>query len=285
MPEAAETTVPAEGTSESTPTPAGGETSAPNGSETQPADGSATETAAASDTDDTAEEQLLSDEEFESLQDDPAALRKALQSAYTKKAQTLGPVKQLMAALQKDPDAVLRAMAKARGLHIPDSPEAAAVEPAKDELLEIFESAIGPEYAKQLKPALEKLIDSKIAPFRESHEKQMGKAVAELQQQIEKQFTEKRPDWKKHEPAMKALAEKIQPKGLEPLEYLDALYVMVTNEGAAMKRAEKLVSRITTSAKGIAESKVSGAAATTVKTAPKKYATPREAALATLRGE
>jgi hypothetical protein len=41
-------------------------------------------------------------------------------------------------------------------------------------------------------------------------------------------FTERHPDWKTHEPAMLALAHKMQPKGMTEAEYLDHLYVAVT---------------------------------------------------------
>lgn len=286
MTETAETSVPAEGTSESTPAPAGGDTSASTGGEGAQAEPIAAETVAASDTDDSSES-LIDDAEFERLQDDPAALRKAIQSAFTKKSQQLGPFKQLAALLAKDPQGTVRGLAKTVGLNVQDLPTASLTE-TKDEIMDAFETVLGPESAKQLAPALEKLLDKKLAPFKQQHESQMAKATAELAANVEKAFTQKRPDWKKHEPAMMAVAKNYQLRpgpDVEPVELLDALYVLATGEGAARSHAERLVTRINGSARAIAESKVSGAAPTAVQSAPKRYKTPGEAARAALRGE
>lgn len=297
MTETPGTTDPVAGASESTPNAAGGDTNASNGAG-EPTAGAAATVASAATTSDTdtkpadtgvaeVAETLLSEEEFESLQDDPAALRAALNKAYTQKTQQLGPARQLLDALAKDPDSVIKALVQARGFKLQDHDPASAATSAADEVTQAFEQVLGPESAKLLRPALDKLLDEKLKPYREAEQARMGRATVEHAKLIEKQFTELRPDWKQHEKKMIALSKHIRPEGLEPLEYMDLLYTGATKDNAAMKRAEKLFDRTVNAAKAIAETKVSGTASTAVTTAQPKDRLPslREASAAAMRGE
>jgi hypothetical protein len=256
----------------------------------QPADAPAADAAAAStdaNTDADADELLLSDDEFEKLESDPAALRKTLQTAFTQKTQKLGPARQLLNALAKDPDSVIRAMAKARGLNVSDNSPASKVDTAADEIHTQFEVALGPEVAKVLMPAIDKMVEKHLTPLRKAHEESMTKAAIEHAKVIEANFTKQRPDWKQHEAKMMDLAQRVAPGKLEPLEYLDLLYVAATKGVAVSKSAEALVDRINGSARAAAESKVSsaGVATTNVAKPSPKRPSIREAAEAAMRGE
>lgn len=234
------------------------------------------------------EDALLTDAEFEELQNDPAALRASLQKAYTQKTQKLGPARQLLAALQKDPDAVIQALADARGIGLSKgTPAADAASAVGDDLHKMFAEALGPESAKVFLPALDKLIAKHLDPLKKSHEEAQVRAAAEHAKVIESTFTKMRPDWKKYEKAMIQLSNKITPRGLEPVAYLDLLYVAASNDNAAMKIAQGLVDRITKSAEAVAESKVSSAGASTTQVASTSSKRPsiREAAQMALRGE
>jgi hypothetical protein len=84
-----------------------------------------------------ADEQLLSAEEFSKHKDDPAALHKAMQKAFTQKTQKLSYARQMAEAYERNPVEFAKAVAQRHGLSIaapaPATPEvdmlASALEP------------------------------------------------------------------------------------------------------------------------------------------------------------
>lgn len=282
----------ASGASVSTPAPASNDTVAPDPTQ-ETAQAEAPEQATAHsvtpDATDT-EEQLLSEEEYEAVQDDPVALKKALQTAFTKKTQALSPAKRLLQALSSDPDKVILELAKARGLKVeapPATPAAGATQDTRDEIMDALSEHLGPTAAAQLKPALEKLVEKFVGPLREAHEVSLAKAALEQANQVKAEFTRSHPGWEKFEPAMVELAKKVQPNGMNPAEYMDMLYTVVSGESAIAKQVNKVVQRMTKSAAAVSEARVSGATPAQVKKSlpDGRLPTLKEAAEAALRGE
>lgn len=279
----------ASGASDSTPAPTGNDTVAPDPTQDSAQAEAPEQATAHSVTEDNTDEQVLSDEEFEKLQDDPAALRKSLQSAFTKKTQALAPAKRLLQALSSNPDQVILELAKARGLKVeaaPATPAAGATQDTKDEIVEALSEHLGPTAAAQLKPALEKLVEKYVGPLREAHEVSLAKAALEQANQVKSEFTKSHPGWEKFEPAMVELAKKIQPSNMSPAEYMDMLYTVVSGESSIAKQVSKTIQRMTKSAASISEASVSGATPAQVKKSlPEgKLPTLKEAAEAALAG-
>lgn len=211
---------------------------------------------------------LLSDEEFAALQtthaDDPVKLRKALEGAFTTKTQALAAERRsverlqsyadLIDAYEADPVATILALGKQNGLEFStdetpasDKPAAAGTTDATatvDAVLTEFKDALGPELeylADGLAPAITKLVDRLTAaqvakavdPLKKGTEQLLTKAATEQTETIMKGFGEAHPDWKDHEDAMLALAQKLSPNGMTEGEYLEHIYALVTRDTSA----------------------------------------------------
>ena len=216
---------------------------------------------------------LLTAEEFTALQTthakDPAALLKALEGAFTKKTQTLAAEREsvkrlqsyapLIEAYESDPAAVVKLLAEENGLVlVPKGTEAAAA-PAKadeaasgvDALLDEFRTELGPELeylADGLAPAIKSLVQKLTAttveeatkPLKAQQNTLLTKAAEEATETVMTTFGTKHPDWKDHEPAMLALAAKIEPKGMSEGEFLEHLYNVVTRDTWEKDRDTKI---------------------------------------------
>jgi hypothetical protein len=221
----------------------------------QPAASATTTTTATADT------TLVSDEEFTTLStkhaNDPAALRKALEGVFTKKTQALAEKRKaverfesyapVLEAYESDPLALIRFLAEENGVELVTKDAAtkpatgtatttAETKTAVDGILDTFRQQLGPELeylADGLAPAIKGLVESltkstveeATKPLKAHTDQLLTKAAVEQTETVMKSFGDKRPDWKTHEPAMLALAQKIQPNGMTELEFLDHLYV------------------------------------------------------------
>lgn len=205
---------------------------------------------------------LLTDEEFSQLQtthaDDPVALRKALQGAFTKKTQALADQRKsserleqyvdIIDAYEEDPEATVVALGKSLGLTVSREGEARAetktsetVATTADAIIGEFKESLGPELeylADGLAPAITKLVErltksaveQETQPIKEQTRGLLGKAAVEATASVMKTFGEQHPDWEQHEPAMLELSQKLSPKGMTEIEYLSHLYTLVTAE-------------------------------------------------------
>lgn len=207
-------------------------------------------------------ETLISPEEFTALQTkhakDPVALVKALEGAFTKKTQALATkvksverleqYEPLLDAYEQDPAAVIRLLAEEHGIELVAKGTAPAKEPAASEtttavdtMLDEFRETLGPELeylADGLAPAITKLVEKLTAktvqaatkPLEEAQKTLLNKAANEATETVMSTFGTKHPDWKDHEPAMMALAGKIEPKGMTEIEFLEHLYQVATRD-------------------------------------------------------
>lgn len=224
----------------------------------QPAASATTKTA-------TADTTLVSDEDFTTLStthaNDPVALRKALEGVFTKKTQALAAQRKaverfesyapVLEAYESDPLALIRFLAEENGVELvtkdstakPATGTATTTETktAVDGILDTFRQQLGPELeylADGLAPAIKGLVESltkstveeATKPLKAHTDQLLTKAAVEQTETVMKSFGDKRPDWKTHEPAMLALAQKIQPNGMTELEFLDHLYVVATRD-------------------------------------------------------
>jgi hypothetical protein len=146
-----------------------------------------------------------------------------------------------------------------------------------NDVVETFRNELGPELeylADGLAPAVTGLVGHAVEHALDvrEHALQQAKAAEAATTAVMTAFTEKRPDWKEHESAMLALAQKLDPKGMSDVEYLDHLYRAVTHASWQKERdAEAAKTARTDDATDVAD-----------RTAPRSFA---ECFAAARRGE
>lgn len=250
---------------------------------------------------------LLTDAEFGDLtktQKDPAKVLAELNKVFTQKTQTLAaerkaltkaqPYMELIEAFETDKEGTLAKMAKEMGFTLnKDTVQTeAAAKPAVDDTIAEFKKSLGPEYeylAEALAPAVSALVQrvtaGAVEPLKKEQATILSKQAEDETTKVMAAFETKRPGWKKHEPAMLALSQKVQPHGMGELDYLDHLYTMVTMDERIADGVKQHIAKVT---KAAAESE--GAPGSTVPDGQVKTPAPgkpsfREAAAAALRGE
>lgn len=272
---------------------------------------------------------LISDAEFTALQakhpNDPAALRKALEGAFTKKTQTLATERKSVERLQSysdiidayeaDPEALVEALAQQHGLKLVKAGETiadtktveekkgTAAQPAPklsafddpDQWSEAMAAWAKAEALRELGETTKRTVDEATKPIKDQLAKTTDRAAVEATATVMKTFETSHADWKDHEPAMMALAEKIQPNGMTELEYLDHLYETVTRPVREQTAKSSEEQRIADGVKAALDKMKKGAesAETTtrstpehqVRKAPQGIPTFDEAAEAAMRGE
>jgi hypothetical protein len=271
---------------------------------------------------------LITDEEFSQLQtkhaNDPAKLRGELEAAFTKKTQALAEQRRsterlsryvdIIDAYEADPEATVLALAQQHGLSITRPGETTAetttetgdTTTAVDAVLTEFKEALGPELeylADGLAPAITKLVDrltttsvqKATEPLKKQTEGLLSKAAVEQTDTVMKAFGESHPDWKTHEDAMFELSQKLAPKGMTEIEYLDHLYKLVTADAKAAarekdietqvaERVKKSIARMTKGAED-AETRTDATPERHVRSTPPETPTFQEAFEAAKRGE
>lgn len=243
---------------------------------------------------------LIGQERFDALKNDPAALRKELNRAATKKFQQLAksqevlrPYVNLIKALDEDPRAAITTMAKQFGIELK---EAAKTEEAAQSLdariTESVRAALGEEYgdlADRLGPAIQQVAQMVAEQQGATTRKQLeavisDSALREANAAIAT-FEKTHPDYKKHEDAMTELSKKLPPgEEMEEQEYLEILYTLVKRDGATGDGVKKVINKV---AKSVENSEKPGSAVSDkhVATTPGKLPTFAEAAAAARRGE
>jgi hypothetical protein len=154
-----------------------------------------------------------------------------------------------------------------------------------------------------LVPAIKALVDrltkqtvaAEVEPLKAQAKVTQTKAAQEATNAVMKTFDETHPGWKDVEDQMTALGAKIQPNGMDELEYLDMLYQHVTRDGQDQSREQtiekevaarlkKAVARLNEGAED-AETPTRSTPDRQVKTAPPPNAGFRDAYAAAKRGE
>ena len=242
---------------------------------------------------------LISDEHADALKDDPVALRKALQKAFTQKTQKLAKereelasVRDLVTALRDDPDATITALAKQAGFEI--TKPSATPEPAEDPVEQVrsaLAESLGPEYedlAERLAPALAKAVkaeaERQAAPLKAVQVQQLQDAALREAEAEMTTFGKAHPDWKAHEAEMNKLGALVTPKpGMDPQQFLEMLYLTVKKDRAVSEATSKALTKMQKSAEAGAKSD-GGVSADKVALSPTKNLTFQEAAALAKRG-
>ena len=237
-------------------------------------------------------EELLPQEEYDKLRDKPEELRKALNKAFTQKTQALAeqrkafePYQELVSSLQEDPQGTVRALAERLGIKLEQAETKVEAKEAVSELLTDLKQSLGPDLeflADKLAPVLERIV-GKLAGQAVSKEveplKQQAKALREeaIVQQVDaniEAFTDKHPDFQKHEAKMTEIGMRLHPApdpktGKPPtwMEYMEDLYYLATKDVREGDITKKTVERMKESAEksepsegGVASNRVTKAA-------------------------
>jgi len=251
---------------------------------------------------------LISDEEYQALatthKDDPVALRKALLGVWTKKTQglselkkTIEPYADLISDFEEDPEKTLGVLAAQYGKRLTPfegEPAKPATETVVDTAVAKFRTALGDEYgflADALAPAVKALaedvakgiVSEQVAPLKSAQEGLVSRAAREQTATIMQTFTAKHPTWQQHEAEMMRIGARLQPKGMEELEYLETLFHLATKDRAVSTGVQKVVERMVTDAEQ-AEGAERPTSESRVKVTSPKRPTFHEAAEAARRG-
>lgn len=257
-----------------------------------------------SDEDGDEDKPLIDDEKFNALKDDPAALRKELQAAATKKFQRLSkarkivePYADFISAFEEDQIGAATALAEQLGIKVEKPKNEAEAEKAAVKLSERvaakIKAALGPDYedladkiAAGVHEAGVEMFNELAAPIIEDQKRLINDSAMTVANTVIKDFEKAHPDWKKHEKAMTAMMAKHPPSGkVTEREYLEDIYTLATNRKAIGEKVKKTIAKMTRNVQR-SEGKSRTASDKTVSKGPAgKLPSWDEAAGAALRGE
>ena len=245
--------------------------------------------------------ELIGQEKFDALKNDPKALAKELNRAATKKFQTaareraeLEPYVPFIKALGEDPRAAIEAVARQLGMEIGGGTKKETEQRAVDlgEAIQATVSeALGADYsdlAEKLGPVMRQVAEmvakETAKPLLVQQEQLVRDSAARESSASMEAFGKKFPEWKKHEAAMVELSRKLNPgEGMTQVEYLTHLYHLVSREGAEGDSLKNAIKRINKS--GVTPSDGKRVPSSRVAVRPAGNPTFAEAAAAAVRGE
>lgn len=206
----------------------------------------------------------LSEEQQKSWNTLPPDVRKQVNRIFTQKTQDfakereeLSQVRQLAQALQANPDMTVEFLARGRGFEVKrvGTPNPTQQEKAvTDQHYTALEAQFGPEAAKAIMGAAEKIADSKaearVKPLQEFHqrnEQERERAdAASAVETLAKEF----PDWETYKPQMTQLAQKLQPgPGMTKAEYARILYLSVNPNRTSAQQTKDVLKKLTEAGK------------------------------------
>lgn len=259
------------------------------------------QTAAQGQTDDSAEPPLSDDVKAEIanygdlVQKLPAPVRKEFNRALTQafqraseKGKRFEPYAQFISAYEADPVGTIRALAERA--NIIEAPP-----PAKDQVNEVLSELsqiVGEDEARRLAPAFEKLaakvIEDKIQPLRQHQERVTTQIARDETTRVMEAFEAKHPGWQKHEPRMLEISSRLQPNGMDEMEYLETLHTLATAGIQSAEQTKALAEKMAKAA-AASENVATGVNASRIVPAPRKFKSAEEAfdaaAEAARRGE
>lgn len=240
--------------------------------------------------DDWTPEDVLPKEEYLKVKDDPKALRKALNRAYTQKTQGFANEKKFIDALRADPRGTLAQLAKELGYDLAEgnkgkAPEPDALAAVEAEMTAEYGEAFAKKMVSGIRKAAEHIAEQKLGPLTQSVRAQQVLNAHQRVTSVIEQFTEKYPNWREHEAAMVELGKTIQPAGgMASYEYMENLYKIVTYGNAEGEGAKKAIQRMTKAAGAGEGGDKSGVPGDRVSNRPTGKVSLRQAAKDAVRG-
>jgi hypothetical protein len=221
----------------------------------------------------TTEQDLLSADEYAAVKDDPVAMRKAMNRAYTQKTQAIAEERKrleayqgLISGLEANPLQTLELLGQQLGVKIVQPGSEVQAPPQvsqrdqlvgqlKTKLDEYGLGAVAPELVAVAQGIAEEIAGQKLKPIEEA----AGRLTTESQQReaanIMQQFQARHPDWKQHESAMMELSKRYKPATdaqgrflVTEGQYLDDLYRLANYETNVRTEAQKQLDRMRQSA-------------------------------------
>lgn len=242
---------------------------------------------------------LIGQDRFDALKNDPAALRKELNRAATQKFQKLAKSQQVLKPyvnfiqrLDADPRGAITEMAKQFGIELKGTEKTTeVVDTLDDRISAAVKQSLGDEYgdlADRLAPAIRQVAqmvaEEAYKPAQEQLESVIQDSALREANNAIAAFAKDHPDYEQHEEAMAALSKRLPPgEGMDENEYLGILYSIVTKDKTTGEGVKKVINRVAKAAEGAGgrDTSVSG---THVAIAPQRP-TFAEAAAAAKRGE
>ncbi len=258
-----------------------------------------------------AEIDLLSAEEYAAAKDDPAAMRAALNRAFTQKTQALASERKKLEAwqavvdgLQNDPVRTLEILGQQLGVQVvpPTTPQTAqpVQQPsARDQLVtslktKLDEFGLAPlsdEIIRVTEGLAQEIAGQQLKPLQEHTNRLLTDSQQREVATVMQRFETKHPDWKQHEKAMTDLAQRYKPAMdqhgrllVTEDQYLDDLYRLATYETSVKSEAQKAIDRMRAAAES-AEPRTTTVTSDKVSHQAPKGASFRDAVAAAKRGE
>jgi len=243
------------------------------------------------------EDTILTPDELAKLSPKERANAEKWQAKLTQKSQALSAQakefetwKPLIDGLQANPDAVIEELAKRRGLTITKTNQDTTVaKTAANTIAQLptelqFLQPVFEEFGKQLLAN----VDTRLQPIAQAQQQMLTDAAAAETDATIQSFTVKHPEWKKHETKMMELGQKFIPTtgNMTDLEYMEALYKLVTFDQHKADQTKKVVEKLNKVAE-TSETPTSGVPAERVVIAmpPPEKRSIRDAWKAAARGE
>ena len=246
--------------------------------------------------------ELVGQDKWDTLKDNPAELRKELNRAATKKFQELSeqrkrldPYAEFISALDRDPRATITAIGKQLGLEIKGAEEKTQEEitaQPSEEITARVRKALGPEYedlADRLIPAIntvaEEVAKKYATPLAQRQDEIIRESALRESRAVIDAFSKSHPGWEKHEKAMVELSKKLPPgEGMDETEYMNTLYYLATRDASEGDAAKKLATRMAQSARNVGDARQTTVSDRNVAKTPVKPPTFREAYQAAKEG-
>lgn len=163
--------------------------------------------------------------------------------------------KRLAEALEADPDTTVELLARHRGFQVQRSQPANPTvqeQAVTDQHRVALEAQFGPDAANAIVAMVETLADKKAEartkPLQDHYQSQVTQAAQQEVQSAVETLTKEFPDWKKYEPQMTQLAQKLQPgPGMSKIEFARILY-RAANPGSSVQQTNAVIEKITKAA-------------------------------------
>lgn len=216
----------------------------------------------------------------------PPEIRAANNKAYSERMMKHADRVKLADTIIANPREAAIALAQKAGLKLQPEPTPAAVaaKSLTEELTPFFEG--NTQAAAAFEGLLTKVIEAKLQPMQETHERATQQALLSEAQASEARFLAKHPDAKQHEAAIGEYMTKVQPgAGVSDDEFLEMAYSWATRDARSAASVMETVERLADGNAATAGSGRGADGAPIATAPPQDLPTTTQAVAAALRGE